>query len=91
MSGKLPADVTEGEERMLATILRELRHAAAMGLQVSIIFDPWVIDAQGSRKVVGANLGIHHNGSGYGTEVLGVRKQKTRRPGARSSNPAMKR
>jgi len=88
VSHKLPADVTAGEEELLALMLREMRHAASMGLQLSMIFDPWIVDSLGTRKAVGANISMHFNGSGYSSEALGVRKQASRRPGAR---PASKR
>jgi hypothetical protein len=71
--GKLVA--TPDEVDLLATVLREVRHAMATGDQLSILIDPY---AAGD----GLNLGFHYNGSGWtrsiGSSGGGIRRARKR-------------
>jgi hypothetical protein len=68
--------ITEAELALLDRVLREVRHAAATGQQLSFTFDPF---ADGT----GAHLGFHYNGDGWTSTIEGSfkkRRKRSRRP-----------
>lgn len=71
----VPGVQTEAERDLLALVLREIRHVAATGEQLSILVDPF---AAGD----GANVCFSYNGDGWSTALKGRltrRRKRSRR------------
>lgn len=75
MSAAKPfATATPAELKLLALVLREVRHVRATGEQLSIIVDPHT-----SPRLSGANVCFSYNGRGWSTEVGALRSKHSRR------------
>jgi hypothetical protein len=70
----MPPSMTDAEAQLVHIVLREARHAAAIGEQLHVLFDPYLAGE-------GANVHVSYNELGASYDLQGrITKRRRRRP-----------